>query len=291
MSSPSVATPPVETRSAFSWPVVAWFGGLLLLCYWPVLQRLASDWMIDEDMGHGMLVPPVALFIVWQRRDQILARACSPNWWGLLIVLLGALQLLVATLGVEYFLARAAFIVSLAGVVITVGGLPLLRQLAFPLFLLVFMIPLPAIIYNQITFPLQLLASRIAEVLLGVVGIPVLRDGNILELPSQRLSVVEACSGIRSLFSLSFLALVYAYFFDSKTWMRAALLVLTVPIAILVNALRVTLTGVLSEYDPELAKGAFHTAEGWIVFVLALALLVAVHKFLTLAHAKVARHG
>lgn len=291
MSSPTLAASETRHQSRIPWTAIAWLAVLLLLCYWPVLQRLASDWMNDEDMGHGMLVPPVALFIVWQRREQILSRTYSPNWWGLAIVALGALQLFAATLGVEFFVARTAFLVSLTGVIVTAGGIPLLKELIFPLFLLVFMIPIPAIIYNQITFPLQLLASRFAEVFLGLLGIPVLRDGNILETPSQRLSVVEACSGIRSLFSLSFLALVYSYFFDSKVWMRWVLLVLTIPIAIFVNALRVTLTGLLGEYDPELARGAFHTAEGWIVFVAALALLVLVHKVVNLIYAKVKARG
>lgn len=291
MSSPTVSATASQNTSRIPWAAIAWIGALLLVCYWPVLQRLASDWMNDEDMGHGMLVPPVALFIAWQRRDEILAKSYSPNWWGLVIVVLGALQLLAATLGVEFFVARTAFLVSLVGVIVTVGGWPLLKELLFPLFLLVFMIPLPAIIYNQITFPLQLLASRFAEVFLGLLGIPVLRDGNILETPNQRLSVVEACSGIRSLFSLTFLALVYAYFFDSKVWMRWVLLVLTIPIAILVNAFRVTLTGLLGEHNPELAKGAFHTAEGWVVFVAALVLLFLAHRLVNFIYARVKRNG
>jgi exosortase len=139
------------------------------------------------------------------------------------------------------------------------------------------MVPLPAIIYNQITFPLQILASRVAEAALSLIGIPVLREGNILELASQRLSVVEACSGIRSLLSLSFLSLVYAYFFDNKVWMRPLLLISTIPIAIAANAGRVTFTGILSEIDPELAQGFMHSASGWVIFMVALIMLVAVH--------------
>ena len=138
----------------------------------------------------------------------------------------------VATLGVELFLARTAFIFSLAGIVLWLGGMPALRVLAFPLFLLFFMVPIPSVIYYQITFPLQLLASRVAETVLSWIGYPVLREGNILELASQRLSVAEACSGIRSLLSLSFLSLVYGYFYDQRPWMRVVLLIGTVPIAI-----------------------------------------------------------
>ncbi len=152
-----------------------------------------------------------------------------------------------------------------------------MRVLAFPLLLLPFMIPIPAIVYNQITFPLQLFASQVAETILGWIGIPVLRDGNILELASQRLSVAEACSGIRSLLSLSFLSLVYAYFFDHRIWMRWVLLIATVPIAILANAGRVTMTGIMSEINPELARGFFHSLEGWIIFLIALVMLVGLH--------------
>ncbi len=135
-------------------------------------------------------------------------------------------------------------------------------------------------VYNQITFPLQLFASGVAEKSLEILNIPVLRDGNILELPSQKLSVAEACSGIRSLLSLSFLSLVYAYFFDRKVWMRWVLLIATIPIAIIANSARVTLTGVLSEIDPSLAEGFFHEAEGWVIFVVALVILILVHQLL-----------
>jgi exosortase len=133
------------------------------------------------------------------------------------------------------------------------------------------------VLYNQITFPLQLFASQVAEFSLSLIGIPVLRDGNILELASQKLSVVEACSGIRSLLSLSFLSLVYAYFFDTRVWMRWVLFAATIPIAILANSGRVTITGVLSEINPELARGFFHSLEGWIIFIIALAMLGGLH--------------
>jgi exosortase len=152
--------------------------------------------------------------------------------------------------------------------------------LAFPLLLLPFMIPIPAIIYNRITFPLQIFASTVAENVLNFIHIPTLREGNVLELPSQKLDVAEACSGIRSLLSLTFLSLVYAYFFDRRVWMRGVLFLATIPIAILANAGRVTLTGVLSEMNPDLAKGFSHELEGWIIFLIALGLLIALHAIL-----------
>jgi len=288
MSTTESATVPLPAARSLPWIHLVWFGALLLLCYAPVLLRMGNDWIIDEDMGHGFFVPAVSVYLVWLKRDALLSGSYKPFLPGLILVVIGGLQLMAATLGVELFLARSAFLVSLVGTLLTLGGWKLVKDLGFPLFLLVFMIPLPAIIYNQITFPLQLLASQIAEFTLSAVGIPVLRDGNILELPSQRLSVVEACSGIRSLLSLSFLSLVYGFFFDSKTWMRWVLLVLTVPIAISANAFRVTVTGILSEVNPELASGLFHSLEGWVIFMIALVLLVIAHRIVNLIYSRVA---
>ncbi len=280
--SPVLSDTRVErVRAPFSWPAIAWFGGLLVVCYAPVLLALVRNWNEDQDMSHGFIVPILAAYIAWQKRDELSARAPAPDWWGLPIVVYGALQLYIATLGAELFLARTAFVISLTGIVLLLGGREYLRILAFPLFLLLFMVPIPAIIYNRITFPLQILASRAAETALGVLQIPVLREGNILELSEgQRLSVVEACSGIRSLLTLTFLSLFYGYFFEKKTWIRVALFISTIPIAIVANASRVTLTGLLSEYKPELAEGFFHSAEGWVIFMVALAIMVGVHQLL-----------
>lgn len=261
---------------ALPWSPLLWFGSLLILLYLPVLAGLVNDWQVDENVSHGFFAPLIAGWVVWQRRQE-LGHPPVPNYWAITLIAWGFVQLLLATLGAEMFLARVAFLISLVGVIWTICGISIIRLLAFPLFLLVFMIPLPAIIYNQITFPLQLLASRLAEASLTLLNIPVFREGNILELASQRLSVVEACSGIRSLLSLSFLSVVYAYAFDSKVWMRGFLLVATVPIAIIANAGRVTITGVLGEYKREWAEGFFHLVEGWVIFMLALIALVGVH--------------
>ena len=263
-----------------SWFALAGLGALLLFSYAPVLWRLMRQWDSDPDMGHGFFVPVVAAFIVWQNRRELLALTPSPNWWGLAIVLYGAVQLCIATLGAELFLARTAFVISVIGIVLLLGGAAYVRLLAFPLFLLFFMIPIPTVVYNSITFPLQILASRVSTEALSVMQIPVLREGNVLELAQQKLSVVEACSGIRSLLSLTFLALVYGYFFESKIWMRVVLFLSTIPIAIVANASRVTLTGILTEYKPELAEGFFHTASGWVIFMVALAILIALHQIL-----------
>jgi len=275
----SQQAPAIERRS-IPWVPLAWFSALLIIAYLPILRHLVEQWSTDEDVSHGFFVLPIAALIAWQRRDRILALDYHPAWWGLGVMAWAALQGYVGTLGAELFLQRTSFLIALLGLLLALGGTRLIRELAFPLLLLPFMIPLPAVLYNQITFPLQLFASQVAEFSLGLMGIPVLRDGNILELASQKLSVVEACSGIRSLLSLSFLSVVYAYFFDQRVWMRWVLLAATIPIAILANSGRVTITGVLSEINPALARGFFHSLEGWIIFVIALVMLGGLHMLI-----------
>lgn len=278
MASALTAAAPQRKQSVFNWTAVGWFGVLLVVCYAPILAALVKNWNDDADMGHGFFVPIIAAYIAWLKRDEIANLPVRPNWWGLAIVIYGAFQMYIATLGAELFLARTSFVISIIGMVLLLGGTQYLRVFAFPLFLLFFMVPIPAIIYNRITFPLQIYASEAADSVLGLLGYAVLREGNILELPSQRLSVVEACSGIRSLLSLSFLALVYGYFFEKKTWVRVALFLSTIPIAMIANAARVTLTGILSEIKPELAEGFFHEFSGWVIFMIALAIMVGLHQ-------------
>ncbi len=275
-------TPVLETPSKnnLPWTGIAWFGVLLVACYAPVLKALVRQWNNDPDMGHGFFVPLIAGFIIWQRREELAAIQPEPNWWGLVVVAWGGLQLMLATLGAELFTARMSFVVTLIGVVWTLGGTVMLKKLAFPLFLLFFMLPIPAVIYSAATFKLQILASQLADGALTVLSIPVLREGNVLELPNQRLSVVDACSGIRSLLSLTFLSLVYGYFFERKTWVRVVLFFSTIPIAIIANASRVTMTGIITQVKPELAEGFFHEAEGWVIFMVALCILIVWHQML-----------
>jgi exosortase len=257
---------------------MAWSGMILIACYAPLLAGLARQWSTDPDMSHGFFVLPVVAYLVWRQRAKLRALTPVPNWWGFAIAGFGAAQMLLGTLAAQVFIARTAFLVSLIGAILFLGGTRTLKILAFPLLLLLFLFPIPVIVYARVTLPLQIFASATAETILNWIGIPVLRDGNILELPRERLSVMEACSGIRSLLSLAFLALIYAYFFDKRVAMRYVLLAATVPIAIAANAARVTLTGALSEYSAGLAHGAFHLFEGWVLFVVALGLLVTLHQ-------------
>lgn len=267
---------PVPPRP-IPWNEIAWFGALLILVTLPILRHLVEQWATDEDVNHGFLVPLVAGWIAWGRREKILALHLQPDRWGLAVMLWGVGQAYLGWLGAELFLQRSAVLILLVGMLLALGGKALVKELAFPLLLLPFMIPIPAVIYNAVTFPLQLFASSVAEWALDLLGYPVLRDGNILELASQKLSVAEACSGIRSLLSLSFLSLFYAYFFDNRVWMRWVLLIATIPIAIIANAGRVTIAGVLSEINPELARGFFHELEGWVIFIIAFLMLMGLH--------------
>jgi exosortase len=280
----SVETPPATSK--VSWPALAWFGGLLILCYAPILYRMGVQWANDENMGHGFFVPLVAGYIVWQRKDLLLATPRNPSKWGLVLVIWSGLQALAATLGAEIFTARLAFVMAIFGMVLFVGGKPWIKILLFPLVLLLFMIPIPQILYARLTLSLQTLASELGEFLIGAMGIPVIRTGNLLQLPSQTLDIADACSGIRSLLSLGFLSLVYAYFTDKRPWMRWALLIATVPIAIGANAVRVAVTGFLSEINTKLAQGTYHEMEGYVVFIVALAALLVTHRLIAFAARK-----
>jgi exosortase len=243
---------------------------------------MAVQWATDEDMGHGFFVPVVAGFIAWQRRRTLLSIPRQPSGWGLALVIFAAFQAVVASLGAELFTARLAFVIALFGVILYLGGKAWIQELVLPLTLMLFMIPIPQIIYARLTLGLQMLASQLGETLIGWMGIPVIRTGNLLELPSQTLNIVDACSGIRSLVSLLFLSQVYGYFAEKKTWVCWVLLVVTVPIAIAANAIRVTTTGLLSEVNTKLAQGAYHEMEGYIVFAVALIALIATHRLIRL---------
>lgn len=248
----------------------------LLACYGPTLRGMAQQWWNDEDMGHGFVVPIVVLWVVWRGRARWQAVSPKPSWWGLPILLAGAGIHLVSVLGAGLFAGSAAFLLSIAGLIVCLGGFARLRVWIFPLLLALFMLPKLAIVYNQLTLPLQLLASRTAAFMLSMTGIGVIREGNILDVRGHRVSVVEACNGVRYLLSLGFMAVVIAYISDPKPWMRFALLLAAVPVAILANAIRVAATAAL----PALDSGIPHLAAGFVIFLFCLATLVSARLLL-----------
>ena len=254
-------------------PLLAVVGAALWL-YWDVMASLIRDWANDDNYSHGFLIVPVAAYLAWERRDRLVAAPRRPSSAGLIIVL-GSLGALVAgILGAEFFLSRVSMIGVLVGATLFILGWDHLRILAFPYAFLLLMIPIPAIVFNQIAFPLQLFASRFGVTVMELSAVPVLREGNVITLANTKLEVAEACSGIRSLISLLTLGIVYGYFSDSRVWVRVLIAASEVPIAIFANGLRVAGTGVLAHYyGPEAALGFFHTFSGWLVFLLAFVLL------------------
>jgi exosortase len=272
------SSPAVTAPARLQWATIALLSTLLLVLYAPVLSRMAYEWVTNDDMNHGLFVPAAVLFIIWERREKLLQVQLRPHWFGYLLILLGFIQLLAGTAGADMFLMRIAFLVSLLGLLVATCGFPVVRAMAFPLVLLLFMIRIPLFIYSQITLPLQLLASQLAELALQSIGIAAIREGNVLELAEHTLNVAEACSGIRSLMALLFFSLVYGYFFAPQRWMKVFLVVATVPIGIGVNAFRVTLTGIFYQYKPELAQGLLHALEGAVLTTIAGVMLVLTHQ-------------
>ena len=256
--------------------------GVTLLVYAPVLTSLVRQWASDDNYSHGFLVAPFAVYFAWLRRRDLAALPNRPHWVGLVLVLGSLAVLLAGRLGAELFLARVSLIGLIAGAVVFLYGLAHLRVLAFPIAFLLLMVPLPAVVFNQMAFPLQLLASSAGEGVLSASGIPVLREGNILVLPTTTLEVVEACSGIRSLVSLLTLALILGKLTEPRLWARVVLAVLALPVAIAANAARVAGTGLTAEWiSPQAAEGFFHEFSGWVMFVVAFALLLLAQRILT----------
>jgi exosortase len=266
-------------RLVRTWPFAV-LGIAVLLVYSSVLMRLAQDWWTDENYSHGFLIIPLAVVLATGHRARLRTLTIRPAMiTGLLVVAVALLLLAGGTLGAEFFLTRLSFVVSLAGVVLFLFGWGHLRCLAFPLAFLLLMIPLPAIIFNQVAFPLQLLASRLGEWFVSAAGVPVLREGNVIVLATTTLEVAEACSGIRSLVSLLTLSIVLGYFLDPRASVRTVLALWTVPVAIVANAVRVAGTGIASHYyGASAADGFFHTFSGWLVFALASLLLLIAGK-------------
>jgi exosortase D (VPLPA-CTERM-specific) len=248
---------------------------LVVWLYHPLLMTLIRQWWDDPNYSHGFLIPILSLYFAWQRRERLWSLSLHPNLLGLLLLIGGVGLYLLGTLAAELFTMRTSLVVVLAGLVLYILGPEHLQITAFPILYLLFMIPLPAIIFNAVAFPLQLFAARTASATLDLLGVPVLREGNIITLAKMSLEVAEACSGIRSLITLLAVAATYSYFTRWELWRRAVLLFSAIPIAIIANAGRVAGTGLLADhFGPEVARSFFHIFSGWIVFVAAFSLLL-----------------
>jgi len=273
---------PETSALSASGPVLL-LAALLAMLYHAVAVKLVTDWAELPDFSHGFLIPFFAAFVLWDKREELRAAETAPSWGGLWLVALGLFELLLGVFGADLFLQRTSFVLLAAGLVWTLLGRAMLGRVKFVLFVLLLAIPLPAILFNQITFPLQLLASRVAGDLLPLAGVPVLRDGNIIQLPALQLEVAEACSGIRSLMSLFTVAVIYGYFLERGTGRRVVLALAALPIAVAANVARIFGTGLCVQYwDPDKAMGFFHEFSGWLMFLVSLGCLYLVHQAMDL---------
>ena len=252
---------------------------LLAWLYMPVLIRLSQQWWSDPNFSHGFFVPLFSLYVLWQDRSTLASVRRQPSLWGLPIVIFSLCTLILGVLGAEVFLARTSLIMLAAGMIVFFLGWKMLRATLFPLAFLALMVPIPAIIFNQVTLPLQVFASKLAAWALPTFGVPVLREGNIINLPAMPLEVADACSGIRSLLSLATLTIMYGYLLEKSIFIRVLLAIASVPIAVAANGFRIIGTGLLVQYwDPEKAQGFFHEFSGWLIFVFSLLMVFVVHQ-------------
>jgi len=271
---PAAKTVANQTGSKHAWWLFASLGPLLLYVYGPTFVGLIRQWGHDPNFSHGSLIPLFSAFVVWNRRASLALLPAKPSWAGFVVVIFSLVMLVAGLLGSELFLARSSFVFLLAGLVILFYGWEYFRAVLFPWACLFLMVPIPTIVFTQITFPLQLAASKLASYALASLGVPVLRAGNVINLPAMPLEVAEACSGIRSLMSLVTLAVIYGYFTESR-WLQRVLLALSaIPIAVAANGLRIVGTGLLVQYgNADLAEGFFHVFSGWFVFLISLVML------------------
>jgi exosortase len=274
------APPEVHPIRKWLWPGAA-LAVVLLYLYATILHRLVDEWWTDPNFSHGFFVPPFAAFLIWKNRDRLKTVAVEPSMSGLAMVAFGLGALVVGSLGAELFLSRTSLLFVLAGLVVYFKGWKYFRMIFFPWLFLFLMVPPPTLIMNHITIPLQFVASDLATWFLRFAGVPVLQNGNIIQLPNMALDVVEACSGIRSLISLGVMAIIYGYLLESSNVLRVFLAVAAIPIAVLANGLRIMGTGLTGLYwDPSKAQGFFHEFSGWVIFVIALLTLYVVHQAL-----------
>jgi exosortase len=254
---------------AFAWLYSGVFAGLL------------RHWRSDDNYSHGFLVPLLAAYFVWERRGALCSTPARQSTMGAVVIIVSLLVFLAGTFAAELFLTRISLIGVLAGCILFLLGRRHLTMLYFPLGFLLLMVPLPAILFNQIAFPLQLIASRAGELVIATAGVPVLREGNVLQLPTRTLEVAEACSGIRSLVSLLMLSILLGYFTERAISRRVLIALAAVPLAIIANGLRVAGTGLAAEWiSPAAADGFFHSFSGWVVFLVACGGLLVLQRLL-----------
>ncbi len=242
--------------------------------YAHAVTTLVSDWSNDPNFSHGFFIVPMALYMVWVKKEKLATMKLAPSNHGLFIIFIGMMIHLAGHTGAERFLMRFSMIITLAGILVFFLGWAFLRALTIPVIFLILMIPIPAIIWNKLAFPLQLLAAQLSAGLIQFIQIPVFREGNILQLANTSLEVVDACSGLRSLTALISLTGLFAYISPLTTLKKWVLFFSAIPIAVAVNVFRLTFTAAMAFWiSPDMAHGFLHDISGMFIFVGALALV------------------
>lgn len=269
---------PVRQRfSVLAWTFLAAALLLAIVPFADALSRLYDIWNLQPEYSHGILIPPIALFLIWRQRYWLARTAFSGSWSGLPLVAAGLALWLVGELSTIYTIEQYAFLLVLYGLAVSLTGWAVFKRLWMPLLILIFMVPLPAFFSNTLSLQMQLLSSAIGVGLIRLAGISVFLEGNVIDLGLYKLQVAEACSGLRYLFPLMTLAFIVSYFFRAPFWKRAALFASSVPIALLMNSFRIGLIGVSVEYwGTKMAEGLLHDFEGWVVFMLSTGALLLV---------------
>ncbi len=247
--------------------------------YAPVVKELVRDWIRDPNYSHGFLIPVVSAFLVWRDRHELARTPIRANWFGLIALLAGAAMLVLGAAGSEVFTQRLSLLVVMGAGILFLAGWGWFKRLAFPVAFLFFAMPLPYVIYYDLTAPMQALAARNAISGLNGIGIPAVAEGNIIHLPGATLEVAEACSGIRSLYAFLALGALLARSLPLPWWGRGAVFLLTIPLSIAGNAVRVWGSGVAAYLGgPRTAEGAPHEIMGLVVFAVGLGVLALVAK-------------
>ena len=247
--------------------------GCLVAVYWPLIQGLVQQWINNQDYSHGLVILPVTIYLIWQKRDELKSVGYAPDWRALLLLAVGSLVYILGELGAELFTTRLSMLILVVGFVWLLFGLKVVSILRFPLGFLFLMLPLPGFIYRNVTFPLQLISSRWSVELLQNLGIAAYREGNVIDLDFMVLQVVEACNGLRYILPLFSLGVLFSYFLQKTLWKRFVLVAATIPISVVANVFRIAGTGITAMYlGEDAARGFFHDFSGWLVFVFCLGL-------------------
>ena len=249
-------------------------GAVFLLAYFGVLKGLFDTWYNNEDYSYGFLIPLVAAYLIWEKKGQLKSIRVSSNWMGAPFFFFFLLVSIYGMLGSSPSAVRPAIPFMLLAIVLFCFGKSALKAVWFPLFFLVFMIPLPTVVQTGIGVPLKLLSTKLGAVLLHLFGVSVFVQGNVIDLGVTQLQVVDACSGLRYILPLLALGVLFAYFFEKTKWKQVALVIFTIPVSVITNGIRIGATGILAQkYGSGMAEGFFHDFSGWVVFMFAFALL------------------